>query len=249
MFGGGIVLEEPLSVAVCEDTESDLERLLEVLAASPVRTVVSGFRSGEELLAAYEPEKFDLLLSDIYMGGMTGIEAVSRIRETDEDLTVAFITTSTDHALESYRLSALKYIEKPFRQKDVDEILKLALLERSCAPALVISSGGREERIRFSRILYLEQQTHELNIHLRDGSTVQYREKLSSLLPQLPGDSFLSPHKSFAVNLSGVCSVDQELRCFVMQDGKNVPIRRESMSLAKHALEDYLFSKTRGLSK
>ena len=42
------------------------------------------FGSSEELLEAFRPGKFDLLLMDIYMDGMTGVEAVQKIREMDE---------------------------------------------------------------------------------------------------------------------------------------------------------------------
>lgn len=84
------------------------------------------FDSAEALLAVWEPHTFDLLLMDIYMDGMTGVEAVKLLRDRGEELPVAFITSSIDHALDSYRLSALKYIKKPVSPKDVAEILELA---------------------------------------------------------------------------------------------------------------------------
>ncbi|MEG0895540.1 MAG: LytTR family DNA-binding domain-containing protein, partial [Oscillospiraceae bacterium] len=158
---------ETLKIAICEDTHSEEEKLLALLNKSDIPTSCTVFTSGEALLKTYEPQAFDLLLMDIYMGGITGVETVSKIREIDEDVPVAFITTSTDHALESYRLSALKYIEKPFKQKDIEEILTLAQLKKSNVPSLVIKKNGIEEKIPFSQILYLEQQTHQVNIYLK----------------------------------------------------------------------------------
>ncbi|MDD2971456.1 MAG: LytTR family DNA-binding domain-containing protein [Lachnospiraceae bacterium] len=240
---------EPLKIAICEDTHSEEEKLLALIHKSNVPARCTVFTSGEALLKTYEPQAFDLLLMDIYMGGMTGVEAVSAIREIDQDIPVAFITTSTDHALESYRLSALKYIEKPFKQKDVEEILKLAQIKKSNMPALMIKRNGKAEKIPFSQILCLEQQTHQLNIYLKNGDTLQIYEKLSSLLPQLAEQDFFNSHKSFSVNLSFVRFIDTELKCFVMQNNKNIPIRRESMANAKKALEHFLFHRTRGLSR
>ncbi|MEG0895245.1 MAG: LytTR family DNA-binding domain-containing protein, partial [Oscillospiraceae bacterium] len=132
---------------------------------------------------------------------------------------------------------------------DVEEILKLAQLKKSNVPALMIKRNGKAEKIPFSQIFYLEQQTHQLNIYLKNGDTVHIYEKLSALLPQLAEQDFFSPHKSFSVNLSFVRFIDMELKCFVMQNNKNVPIRRESMAKAKKALENFLFHKTRGISK
>ena len=119
---------EPLHIAICDDLPQEQETLLSMLAQSPLQTSCTLFRSGEELLEAFQPGAFDLLLVDIYMEGITGVEAVRRIREADEDVPVAFTTTSTDHTLESYRLSALKYLEKPVRQKDLNDLLRMVKL-------------------------------------------------------------------------------------------------------------------------
>ena len=78
---------------------------------------------------------------------------------------------------------------------------------------------------------------------------VQLYDKLATFMPQLQENDFYSSHKSYCVNLNFVRSVDKNLRCFIMQDGNNVPIRRESMSDAKKALEQFLFQKTRGMEQ
>ena len=241
-------MKEALRIAICEDTKKDEDLLLQLLEKNCIPTVCTVFHSGEELVEAYCPQDYDLILTDIYMNGITGIDAVTKIREIDEDVPVAFVTTSTDFALESYRLSALKYIEKPYTEKDIDIILRLAQLEKDNVPSLTIHKNRQEEKIPFSQILYLEQHTHLLTIYLKNGSSVEIYEKLSTFIPELTEQGFVSPHKSFSVNLSFVDYIDTEFKCFVMQNGKNIPIRRESMGKAKKALEDFLFSRTRRMS-
>ena len=240
-------MEDPLRIAVCEDTPADAEKLLDLLQSSPIPTQCTLFKSGEDLLSVYKPQMFDLLLTDIYMGGMTGIEAVSRIREMDEAIPVAFVTTSLDHTLESYRLSALMYIEKPYRDRQIESMLKLALLEKENAPSITVRRNGQELKIPLSRIQYLEQQTHHLSIILTDGELDQIYDRLSVFSPYLQENGFFIPHKSFAVNVASICSIDQELRCFIMKNGKNIPIRRESMGKAKAALKEYLFRSARSV--
>ena len=82
-------------------------------------------------------------------------------------------------------------------------------------------------------------------MHLRGGEERAFYEKLSAVEPQLEGKPFFVSHKSCCVNLSLVRRIDSELRCFEMTDGSNVPIRRESMSWAKRAYEDFLFFRAR----
>lgn len=236
-------MNEVLNIAICEDTKEEVEKLLSVLNQSSIKNQCTVFQNAQELLDVYVPQKFDLLLMDIYMEGMSGIEAVAKIRKYDEDVPVAFITTSKDFALESYRLSALKYIEKPYKRKPIEDILKLALLEKENAPCLVVHWSGKEQHIRISQIIYLEAQSRLLLINLKNGEVISVYNKLSSVLPQLEDYPFFSPHKSYCVNLACVQYIDKELRCFVMSNGTNIPIRRESMGKAKKALEDFLFQR------
>ncbi|MGN0349795.1 MAG: LytR/AlgR family response regulator transcription factor [Roseburia sp.] len=240
-------MQEPLRIAVCEDSSSEQEQLLDLLHKALTKNVCTVFTSGNSLISAFAPQKFDLLLIDIYMDGITGIEAASKIRDMDEDIPIAFMTTSKEHALDSYRLSALKYMEKPLRQKDIEEILELALLKKNNVPSLLIERKGGMDKIPLSQILYLEQQQHQTFIYQKDGCVTAIYGKLSTYLPLLPTERFFIPHRSFAVNLSFVQFIDTNLKCFVMQNGKNVPIRRESISKAKKAFEQYLFDTTRGI--
>lgn len=237
-----------MKIAICEDTKEEEDKLLTILDEIDIPNRYTVFHSAEELLKTYQPQLYDLLLMDIYMGEMTGVEAVAKIREADEEIPVAFITTSKDHALESYRLQALKYIEKPYQKKAVSDILQLAKLKKENAPCLVVHWNGTEKKIRFSQIVYLEAQKRQLVIHLRNGDKVQIYDKLSAVLPRLPVLLFFSPHKSYCVHLDQVQGIDTELKCFRMSDGSYVPIRRETMGKAKKAWETYLFSRTRGIS-
>ena len=228
---------EPMQIAICDDTPEDIEKLVSIISKNPVSCECTIFHSGEELLAGYAPDRFDLLLTDIYMNGINGVETVTKIREIDEHIPIAFVTTSTDHALEGYRLSVLKYIEKPYVEKDIDDILKLAKMEKDNAPAFIVEKNRKIEKIPFHCILYLEQQTHLLNIYLKNGQVLQVYDKISHVLPQMEDQDFFVPHKSFVVNLAYVKYIDVELKCFMMANNKNVPIRRETMSKAKKALD------------
>ena len=71
---------EPLRIAICDDQTEEREKLLLLVKQAPIQTESAIFASSEDLLEAFEPGIFDLLLMDIYMDGMTGVEAVQKIR-------------------------------------------------------------------------------------------------------------------------------------------------------------------------
>lgn len=204
-------------------------------------------RCGEDFLKEYQQGKFDLVFMDIYMGGITGVDVVAKLREMGDAVPVAFITTSTDHALESYRLEVLKYIEKPLKERAVLELLQFAQLKKEHTPRLLLKKNGRELFLPFERILYAEQKNHTLYLYLTGGEIVQVKERMDVIEPQFAGQPFFRCHKSYMVNLAYVAELDRELMVFVMKEGHNVHIRRESMGKARKTFEAYLFATARRL--
>ena len=167
------------------------------------------FGSSEELLEAFRPGKFDLLLMDIYMDGMTGVEAVQKIREMDESIPIAFTTTSTEHTLESYRLSVLKYLEKPVRQKDINDLLHLVKLQRDSAPRLAIRQNGETQKIPLAELFYLEQKAHHVMLYRRNGRqrSPALRQAVRPAAPAGGTALFLPPQK--LLRQPGLCPGDQ----------------------------------------
>ena len=226
-------MSDVLKIAVCEDETAQRNRLLALLDESSIKNIYSVFENGEKLLNVFEQGKYDLILMDIYMDSeLTGVEVIRLIREKDKNIPVAFVTTSKEHTLESYRLSAIKYIEKPYSKESIEDTLYLALLKKQDVPSLLVQKNRSIQKIPFADIIYIEQQVHKIFICLNN---------------QLPEEQFFIPHKSFVVNLSFVRYIDTELKCFAMGNHTNVPIRRELLTKAKNTLENYLFDSTRGL--
>lgn len=95
--------------------------------------------------------------------------------------------------------------------------------------------NGNEDLIPLSDLLYLEQQGHVVHIHLKGGDVRYVYKKLSDMAGQLTGQPFFQPHKSFLVHLVFVRDINTDLKCFVMSDGKNIPIRRELIGKARRA--------------
>ena len=241
-------MSDVLKIAVCEDETAQRNRLLALLDESSIKNIYSVFENGEKLLNVFEQGKYDLILMDIYMDSeLTGVEVIRLIREKDKNIPVAFVTTSKEHTLESYRLSAIKYIEKPYSKEILEDTLYLALLKKQDVPSLLVQKNRSIQKIPFADIIYIEQQVHKIFICLNNTEDVYIYGKLSDLNEQLPEKQFFIPHKSFAVNLSFVRYIDTELKCFAMVNHANVPILRELLTKAKNTLENYLFNRTRGL--
>lgn len=240
---------ESLQIGLCEDRIEEQDRILHILENSNFPVKITVFNCGEELLENYTERKFDLIFMDIYMTGISGVETVTQIRKFDEHVPIAFTTTSTDHTLESYRLNALKYIEKPVKEKAVYELLELAQLRKKNTPHLTLKIRGKEVAIQFEKIVHIEQKSHNIFLLLTGGEIIKVHERLENIESQFEGRDFFRCHKSFLVNLSYVKNLDKELMIFIMKKGKNVHIRRESMVIARKSFETYLFKMSRSVIK
>ena len=139
-----------LNIAICEDNRLELTYLLDIINESDIPTTCTTFNSGEDFIKDYEVGVYDLIYMDIYMKGITGIDTIKTIREMDPNVLVAFTTTSLDFTLESYRLDAIKYIEKPVSKKAVTDLLELALLKVKSKPCFTIKQDGNQISIPFS---------------------------------------------------------------------------------------------------
>ncbi len=124
---------------------SPLGRILVVDDEAPVREVLSEYfttqgyavdtaASGNEALAAIRRARPDLVLLDIRMPGIDGVEVLRRIREADDGVAVIMVTANEDVVLarETLKLGAFDYVAKPF---------DFSYLDRAVAAGLVRSGG------------------------------------------------------------------------------------------------------------
>ena len=110
------------------DDERKMRRVLQILLEPlGLESVPSG--SGEEALDLFRAEKFDLVLTDLKMPGMSGIELLSALRALDPDVPVVVLTAhgTVQTAVEAMKQGAFDYILKPFDVQTIELIIRNAL--------------------------------------------------------------------------------------------------------------------------
>lgn len=236
-----------LHTAVCEDDARDREHLLALIArggAGEARGTVlcDSFEDGGALLAGFFSGKYDLIFLDIFMKGQKGVDIARAIRETDADVVLCFTTSSPDYTRESYRLGALKYIEKPVREEDVAHALRLAELVRRDRQSLTLLIGGEYVSLALDSILFFETRDHAVHVHttsgiLRASQSIRI-EDVEGMLP--PTGQFLRCHRSFIVNLRHVVRIDRD---FIMKNGERAYIRGGDEKKCADILKSYLLDR------
>lgn len=150
-----------MRIAIVDDLADERallrEQLAQQLARRGAEAELLEFDSGEAFLAAEKERRFTAAFLDIYMEGMTGMEAARTLRKTDTDCLLVFTTTSTDHALEGFQVRALHYLVKPFAEAEIDALTD-ELLARVPQPErfMELRVEGGEIRLRYRDIIRAE---------------------------------------------------------------------------------------------
>src|SRR5947209_11389426 len=148
------------------DDEEQIRRLLADLLSADYECVQAG--SAEEALAVLETRAFDLVLSDINMTGITGLELVPRIHQRAPDTVVMMISgqQTIDFAIEAMRAGAFDYITKPMDLRQVQAGVARALNHRRLI----------EDKRRYEN--HLEELVHERTAKIEH---LAYHDRLTDL--------------------------------------------------------------------
>jgi DNA-binding NtrC family response regulator len=93
---------------------------------------VETFANGQAAIDRIKEESFDLVITDLKMPGVSGMDVLKSIKEIQPDLPVIFITgySTVENAVEVMKLGAVDYIAKPFTPEDMLKTIKVALEQR-----------------------------------------------------------------------------------------------------------------------
>ena len=211
-----------MNIAIVDDQATDLEaaeahlrQYIRVNHASFVsETKIETYSCAEDLLNFFLPGKYDLLILDIYMGSMNGMDAAQAIRERDTEVNIVFLTSSKDFLLDGYRVFASGYFIKPLADHGAEfartfEHLFAKVLNRR--RELVVYDNGIEITVPYRSICYVDiNNLHQLAIHLPDqiiSTTTPYSECQNQLTAEV---RFLECYHRIIVNMDFVKSMTRD---------------------------------------
>lgn len=234
-----------MRIAVCDDDRQELIRVLDRLASYQEQRQIDlrcqGFESATELLAAMDSEEYDLLLLDVLMPGLNGIQAAQEIRKKNESVKIVFLTSSPEFAVESYSVQASSYLLKPATQERLFPVLdRLVSALRKPAEALIIQTKGSVLRLPFDHLEAVEVIAKTLYFHMADGSTREVHRALADYeYILLARPEFYKVHRSYLVSFRWVTEIHTaEL---ITTSGRHVPIARSTCQQVRAAYMEYLF--------
>jgi DNA-binding LytR/AlgR family response regulator len=226
--------EHMIKVAVVEDDVAYQQQLLEYLEryeaeqGEHFQTVV--FSDGDEIVENYRAD-YDLILMDIQMQFMDGMQAAEQIRKRDKDVIIIFITNLSSYAMRGYQVDALDYVLKPITYFAFSERIDRALSRRRnrMTAYLSIPVKGGIRRIDVSDIVYIEVHDHDLIYHMTH-ETFETRGSMKAAEEMLESYPFFRCNKFYLVNLQYVEAVS----------GSEVLLKRETLTVSRAKRKELL---------
>ena len=215
-------------IAICDDETAQAENLRKIvmrwIAGSGHSAEISLYNSAESFLFDKGDHPIcDILLLDIQMGGITGVELAKRLRDIGMPTQIIFITAFADYITEGYDVDAVHYLMKPVQETKLGEALNKAAIRLSkTEPSLLLPMDGEMTRIQLSNILYIECFAHYQEIHAVYG---QYKVKMPIYaLEKLLDESFIRCHRSYMAGLKHIVKITKT--DVILDNNQAIPLSR-----------------------
>lgn len=214
-----------------DDEPLALNKLKRNILKFPFFELVSACRNTEQARRILETGDIDLIYIDINMPDLNGLEF---IRSLENPPSVIFVTAYPEYAVDSYKVSALDYLLKPFGSEDFQRTAEKAykywkLLNSSSESqedkveknVLYLKSEYRYLRVECGNIRFIEGQNEYLKIHLVSENPFLTHMTFRQISESLP-EHFIQIHRSYIVNMQHVASVERNF--VIMNDNTRLSV-------------------------
>lgn len=184
LAGAPLGVRPALRTLIVDDEALARQRLRTLLSdcRAPAALVVGEAEEGAAALQHIDHTPLDLVLLDIHMPGIDGVELARVLQQRERAPAVIFITAHAAHAVTAFELDAVDYLTKPVRGERLQQALQKAeraLKERRVAQgeappveSLLIHDRGRAERVPLSEVLYLRSEHKYITVRTATRSLI-----------------------------------------------------------------------------
>ena len=215
-------------IAIVDDLDEERMRIREMtsqlLLEADIPHRISCYGDGMELLRDLRcGRKYHILLLDVLMNEMNGIDLAGELRKQGDQTMIVFVSSCQEMARQGYKVKAMRYLAKPLEKEEVLEALLTCYGEWQAKKEILLPTDYGQYRISFPDIQFVEAFDRGTRFVL-GSETVETRMKLSQMEGMLPKSMFVQCHRAYIVNMAHARRISQYE--FLMKSGLKVPISR-----------------------
>ncbi len=234
-----------IRIAICDD-DKDSVGLHEDIVKRSLQTCGIGYEiatytQSSNLLYDITDDSFfyDLILLDIEMPGVTGMEISGRIKPYLPNVKIIFVTSHIEYAIDAFELSIFRYVPK----NNLDNKLATAvvdaakLIELETDREYVIQAAGRMEKIPYKDIFYVQRDGGKNSMIVSSIGTSKVRKSLQQVFEELNTPEFIFIDRGYIVNIIQVMKISDGMA--YLKSGETLPISRSHLQEVKQQINKF----------
>ena len=152
---------------------------------------------------------YDILLLDIQMPHMNGMELAQKLRKQNDNCIIIFVTNMAQYAIKGYEVDALGFMLKPVNYTNFAMVFERALNKIGAKGQSVTLSGeDGYVKVEIVNIVYVTSEKHYCYNHLSDGRDIRVRQSLNDVEEKFIEYGFVRCDRSALINLAYITKVD-----------------------------------------
>ena len=233
-----------VKIAICDDEEKSValhEKMVrECLQSAGIGYEITTYTQSRNLLYDITDDAFfyDLILLDIEMPGISGMELPQKIKEFLPNVRIIFVTSHTEYAIDAFELSIFRYVPKNnLEVKLPAAVLDAArLIELESGQEYTIQTVNRMEKIPFKDIFYVQRDGKNASI-VSSAGTAKVRKSLQQVFDELNTPEFIFIDRGCIVNIIQIMKISGGMA--VLKNGEQLPISRSHLQEVKQKINQF----------
>lgn len=211
--------------AICEDNSSNAQLIMQYMQKIEDSTARL-FKNGKDFLCAVrEKQEFDIILLDIELPDMLGLEIVNALQESLPHADIVFMSSYPQYVTSAFTLRVSQFFLKPISEYlFLTEIRRMIKRREIVDLAWDVQTKGGVRKVLASEIIYIEAYHRSLRIQTGSGC-IEAQGKLADAMEALSGMDFARSHQGYLINLKHIRSITRDtVVCSANDSDYKVPL-------------------------
>lgn len=219
-----------MRIAICDDERTYIKKIendINSLKTHENEFEFSEFESGEAFISGFSKDNYDLIILDIEMKDLNGLQTAEFLRQIDKNVILIFMTSYDKFVYQGYEVNAFRYILKnqpePIYLKQLSDTIQEYYRNKKY---IKVVDNDIEKELLTVDILYIEVYSHQIVIHTFNKEYYQ-KGKLSDYEKMLEECLFVRSDKSVLINITNIDYIKKNQ--VFMKNGKILYVSRNHL--------------------